>query len=307
MNSGNSEKKGFKSGFISLVGRPNVGKSTLLNRLVGQQISITADKPQTTRNNIRGILTRDDYQAVLLDTPGIHLPRNELHKRIVSYATRSIQETDLVFYITEPLPAANATIHKGDEVIIEQLKPRADHTILLINKIDRSQPEHVLETIARFNQALPFLETVPISALNGKGVDVLNGFFSRYLPEGFPYFDEEQITDTPERVIVGEFIREQIMRNCFQEIPYGTAVMVDSFKEEKEKITIYATVFVERESHKRIVIGKQGAMLKKIGKLSRLKIERLLGTRLYLSLHVKVSKNWFNNPGKLSELGYAKS
>jgi GTPase len=305
--SGNTETAEFRSGFISLVGRPNVGKSTLLNKLVGQQISITADKPQTTRNNIRGIITRKEYQAVLLDTPGIHLPRNELHKRIVAYATRSIQETDLIFFITEPLSATRNTIHEGDKAILEHLKSRAEHTILVINKIDQSKPESIMETIAGFNQVLPFLETVPVSALKGKGVDVLNGFFPKYLPKGIPYFEEEQVTDTPERVIAGEFIREQIMRHCFQEIPYGVAVVVDAFKEGKDKITIYATIYVERESHKRIIIGKQGAMLKKIGQLSRLKIERLLGAHLFLSLHVKISKNWVNNPGKLSEFGYSGS
>ncbi len=302
-----TDEKNFRTGFIALVGRPNVGKSTLLNKLVGQQISITADKPQTTRNNIRGILSESSYQAVLLDTPGIHLPRNELHKRIVGYATRSIQETDLIFFITEPLSSKYNEIHKDDTAILEHLSTRADHTILVINKIDQSQPESVLETISRFNQLLPFLETVPISALKGKGVDILESFFPKYLPPGIPYFDKEQVTDTSERVIVGEFIREQIMRNCFQEIPYGVAVVVDAFMEGGDKITIFATIYVERESHKRIIIGKQGSMLKKIGKYSRVKIERLLGAHVYLSLHVKISKNWVNNPGKLAEFGYSKS
>ena len=300
-----TEKKSFRSGFVALVGRPNVGKSTLLNKLIGQQISITADKPQTTRNNVRGILTKEEYQAILLDTPGIHLPRNELHKRIVSYATRSIQETDLVFFITEPFGPNHQTIHKGDVGIMEYLSDRAKQSILVINKIDQSQPEYILKTISVFNQTLPFLETVPISALTGKGVDILEGFFKRYLPLGVPYFDEDQVTDTPERVIASEFIREQIMRHCFQEIPYGVAVVVDTFKEEKDRITIYATIYVEKESHKSIIIGKQGSMLKKIGKLSRSKIERLLGAHLYLSLHVKLSKNWINNPGKLTEFGYS--
>jgi len=300
------EKTVFKSGFVALVGRPNVGKSTLLNKLVGQQISITADKPQTTRNNIRGIITHPEYQAVILDTPGIHLPRNELHKRIVAYATRSIQDTDLSFFITEPLSLRLKTIHKDDAAILEQLETRAKNTILVINKIDQSQPEYILETISKFNQAVPFLETIPISALHGKGIDILKTFFPKYLPEGIPYFDKDQLTDTPERVITGEFVREQIIRNCFQEIPYGVAVVVDSFKEGGSKIKIFATIYVEKESHKGIIIGKQGSMLKKIGMLSRIKIERLLGSGVFLSLHVKISKNWVNSPGKLSEFGYSR-
>ena len=296
----------FKSGFVTLIGRPNVGKSTLLNSLIGQQISITADKPQTTRNNIRGIINESDYQAIVLDTPGIHLPRNELHKRIVGYALQTIKESDLIFFITEPLSSKQEEIDKGDEEILKQFDGNLNNAVLVINKIDLAKPEDVLRTIALFNKRLSFLETVPISALKRKGTETLVSFFPKYLPEGVPYFDQDQLTDTPERVIVGEFVREQIMRNCFQEVPYGVAVVVDAFKEGKEKIKIFATIFVERESHKRIVIGKQGSMLKKLGQYSRQKIERLLGTGVYLSLHVKVAKNWINNPGKLNEFGYSK-
>ena len=296
----------FKSGFVTLIGRPNVGKSTLLNSLIGQQISITADKPQTTRNNIRGIINESDYQAIVLDTPGIHLPRNELHKRIVGYALQTIKESDLIFFITEPLSSKQEEIDKGDEEILKQFDGNLNNAVLVINKIDLAKPEDVLRTIALFNKRLSFLETVPISALKRKGTETLVSFFPKYLPEGVPYFDQDQLTDTPERVIVGEFVREQIMRNCFQEVPYGVAVVVDAFKEGKEKIKIFATIFVERESHKRIIIGKQGSMLKKLGQYSRQKIERLLGTGVYLSLHVKVAKNWINNPRKLNEFGYSK-
>ncbi|MCG8333884.1 MAG: GTPase Era, partial [Proteobacteria bacterium] len=291
---------------VTLIGRPNVGKSTLLNSLIGQQISITADKPQTTRNNIRGIINESDYPAIVLDTPGIHLPRNELHKRIVGYALQTIKESDLIFFITEPLSSKQEEIDKGDEEILKQFDGNLNNAVLVINKIDLAKPEDVLRTIALFNKRLSFLETVPISALKRKGTETLVSFFPKYLPEGVPYFDQDQLTDTPERVIVGEFVREQIMRNCFQEVPYGVAVVVDAFKEGKEKIKIFATIFVERESHKRIIIGKQGSMLKKLGQYSRQKIERLLGTGVYLSLHVKVAKNWINNPGKLNEFGYSK-
>ncbi len=296
----------FKSGFVTLIGRPNVGKSTLLNSMVGQQISITADKPQTTRNNIRGIINDQDFQAVLLDTPGIHLPRNELHKRIVGYALQTIKDSDLIFFITEPLLAKYREISKGDTEILKQLNESVKNTVLVINKIDLSGPEEVLKTISLFNESFPFIETVPISALKNKGINIFKSFFTKYLPEGVPYFDQDQLTDTPERTIVGEFVREQIMRNCFQEVPYGVAVLVDAFKEDSEKIKIFATIYVERDSHKRIIIGKQGSMLKKIGQYSRQKIERLLGTGVFLSLHVKVAKNWINNPKKLTEFGYSK-
>jgi GTP-binding protein Era len=295
----------FKSGFVAIIGRPNVGKSTLLNCLIGQQISITADKPQTTRNNIKGILNGADFQAVILDTPGIHLPHNELHKRIVGYATQTIRDSDLVFFLTEPLLRKHTEICKGDDEIISQFQTEAKNIVLVINKIDLCGPEEIMRTIAIFNERFPFLETVPISAIKGKSTDILKSFFPRYLPEGVAYFDRDQLTDTSERVIVGEFIREQIMRNCFQEIPYGAAIVVDSFKEGGSQIKIFATIFVERESHKRIVIGKQGSMLKKVGQLSRQKIEHLLGARVFLSLHVKVSKNWINDPEKLSEFGYS--
>lgn len=295
----------FKSGFVAIVGRPNVGKSTLLNCLIGQQISITADKPQTTRNNIKGILNGTDFQAVVIDTPGIHLPHNELHKRIVGYATQTIRDSDLVFFLTEPLLHKHSEISKGDAEIIDQFPTDLKNIVLVINKTDLYGPEEVMKTIDIYNKRFSFLETVPVSALKSKGIEILKSFLPRYLPEGVAYFDRDQFTDASERVIVGEFIREQIMRNCFQEIPYGAAVVVDSFKEGKQQIKIFATIFVERESHKRIVIGKQGSMLKKVGQLSRLKIERLVGAKVYLSLHVKVSKNWMNDPERLSDFGYS--
>lgn len=300
------EEQAFKSGFVTLAGRPNVGKSTLLNRLIGEQISITADKPQTTRNRIRGIITKNDYQAIILDTPGIHQPRNELHRRIVSYATESIHETDLVFFLVEPLPPRFEEMHRDDRHVLDHFNPDSSNVVLVINKMDQSSPEQILKTIALFNEAFPFLETVPISALKEKGLDILLSFFPKYLPVGIPYYDEGQMTDMPERVIVAEFVREQIMRNCFQEVPYGAAVIVEAFKEKQDRIDIYATIFVERESHKRIVIGTKGSMLKKVGQKSRMKIEKLLGTKVYLSLHVKVAKNWINNPRKLVEFGYVK-
>ncbi len=296
----------FRSGFVTLLGKPNVGKSTLLNKLIGQQISITANKPQTTRNRIRGIVTEENCQAVILDTPGIHLPKNELHRRIVSYATQAIHETDLVFFLTEPSIKNPDTLSDRDKFVLDHLDSDQSNVILIINKIDICSQEQVLKSITVFNKAFSFKETVPVSALKGTGIDTLKSFFTKYLPEGIPFFPEDQMTDTPERVIVGEFVREQIIRHCFQEVPYGAAVQVEAFKESDKMVRIFATVYVEKDSHKKIIIGKKGSMLKKVGQNSRLKIEKLLGTRVYLDLHVKVARNWFNNPKKLVEFGYSK-
>ena len=295
---------GFKSGFVTLLGKPNVGKSTLLNRLIGQHISITADKPQTTRNRIRGIVSDPAYQAVILDTPGVHLPQNELHRRIVSYAVQSIRDSDLVFFLPEPVSKGQQAISKDDQLVLEHLSQSDATIILLINKVDLSRHEEILRSIAMLNEVYPFEETVPISALKGTGVDILKGFFAQYLPDGIPYFPTDQMTDTPEREIVGELVREQIMRLCFHEIPYGVAVFVDAFKEEGKLIRIFATIYTERTAHKKIIIGKNGAMMKRIGQNSRVKIERLLGIKVFLSLHVKIAKNWVNNPRRLTELGY---
>jgi len=300
-----SEK--YHSGFISLVGRPNVGKSTLLNALVGQQISITANKPQTTRNQIRGIVTEENYQAILLDTPGIHLPQNELHNRIVGYALKSLKENDLVFHIIEPLAHPNKGIEEYDTKIIDLLPTSAEKSFLIVNKTDLYKEENVFETTRIFSEAFPYCAILPTDALHRRGIDKLKGIFPKYLPEGIPHFPTEQITDTPERAIVGELVREQIMRKCFQEIPYGVAVEIEKFKESESKVEIHATIHVEREAHKKIIIGKGGSMLKMIGTAARIKMEQLLGTKVRLDTHVKISKNWFNNPNKLSEFGYGPS
>lgn len=297
----------FHSGFITLLGRPNVGKSTLLNHLIGQQISITANKPQTTRNNIRGILTEDRYQAIFIDTPGVHLPQNELHRRIVNYATQSIRDSDLIFFLTEPLRSLKESISKADELVLNYLDQKQNQVILIINKIDLTENELLLKTIEVFNQKFSFLETMPVSALKGKGIERIKTILPKYLPEGIPYFPEDQMTDTPERVIVAEFVREQLMRLCFQEIPYGTAVTIEAFKETEKIINVFATIYIEREAHKKIIIGKKGSMLKKVGQNARHKMERMLGKKVYLSLHVKISKNWINNPRKLTEFGYSET
>ena len=286
------------------MGKPNVGKSTLLNQLVGRQISITADKPQTTRNNIRGIITHDNYQAIILDTPGVHLPQNELHRRIVNYAIRSVKDSDLVFFLTEPLRPFQKAVPEGDRLVLSRLKENSRKSVLVINKTDLCKSGQILKTIEIFNQAFPFAETVPISALKKRGLDILTDFFPAFFPEGIAYYPKDRTTDAPEHIIVGELVREQLMRLCFQEVPYGTAVTVERLDETDRMVNIYITIFVEKGSHKKIVIGRKGAMLKKVGRNSRIKMERLLGKKVFLALHVKVSQNWPDNPQKLTEFGY---
>ena len=294
----------FKAGFVSLIGRPNVGKSTLLNQLLGQRISITADKPQTTRNQIRGILTKEDFQAVLVDTPGIHLPTNELHKRIVNYAHKSIADADLLFFLTEPLAEGKA-MHKSDLMILERLENLGQKTFLLLNKIDLYTPPQVMDSIEKFNKVFQFAETFGLSALSGKGVERLEKSMVSYLPTSAPFFEADMITDTPEKVICAEFVREQIHRRLYQEVPFGVAVVIERFKEEGNVVKMWATIFVEREGHKKILIGTGGAMLKTIGTSARRRIETLLGTKVFLDLHVKTAKGWVDNPSKLAEFGYS--
>lgn len=293
----------FRSGFVALIGRPNVGKSTLLNALLGEKVAITADKPQTTRNQIRGILTTETYQAVLLDTPGIHLPKTELHKRIVGYAHRSIEEADLVFFLSEPLTKGRE-VGQGDRAIMERLQGMEDKCFLLLNKIDESQPERIMHSLAAFNDLFPFAESFPISALKRKGLEGLTQAMVGRLPEGPAYFDGDSPTDQPERQLAAELVREQLHRRLRQEIPYGVAVEVEKFSEEKELVKLWCTIHVERESHKKIILGKKGQMIKTIGTAARGRIEHLLGTKVFLDLHVKVSPGWVNDPSKLAQFGY---
>lgn len=301
-----SENNNFtsRSGFVSIIGSPNVGKSTLLNQLLGTEISITANKPQTTRNQILGIISKENYQAILIDTPGIHLPHNELHKRIVNYAFRSITEAEIVFYMMEPMKTGKTSIRKKEEIAFEYLQKISTPVILIINKIDLFTPEDIAETIRVMNQKFNFQETIPISALKKKGLSFIFKMFETYLPYGPFYYPKDQITDTPEKQIVGEFIREQIFQRCHKEIPYGTAIDIESFQEQTNIIKIYATIFVERESQKGIILGKKGKMLQSIGRFSRQKMEVLLGKKVFLDLHVKVVKNWSQSKFHLQELGY---
>ncbi len=297
----NSKK--FKSGYVAIIGAPNVGKSTLLNRLLRQKISITAPKPQTTRNRIVGILTEPDYQMVLVDTPGIHKAQDEFNRALVDTALSSLNEADAICFMIEP----HASGRQVDDYIIANLRQVRTPAILVINKVDAlKNKEELLSLIDSYREKLDFHAVLPISAIKGEGVpDLMNEILS-ILPEGPQYFPEEYATDQPERFFVAELVREKIFHLAHQEVPYAVAVMVDNFTEvpERNLIEIDATINVERDSQKAIIIGKGGQMLKEIGKQSRVEIETFLGCHIFLNLFVRVRKNWRKDPRALREFGY---
>jgi len=295
------EKK-FKSGFVTIIGRPNVGKSTLMNQFIGRKISIVSKRPQTTRNTIQSILTGEDFQVIFIDTPGLHRPRNKLGEYMVKVAEDTLNEIDLILYIVEP----DVKIGEGDLEIIEKLKKVKKPIILVINKIDTVSKERILESIASFKEKNEWSEIVPISALNGENIDKLLELILKYLPEGPKYFPDDMITDQPERFIVAELIREKMLELLEDEVPHGIAVDIESFKEREDKpiIDISAIIYCEKESHKGIIIGKNGRMLKQIGERARIDIENLLGTKVYLQLWVKVKRDWRNISGYLKMFGY---
>jgi len=295
----------FKSGFIGIIGRPNVGKSTLLNWIVGERIAITSRKPQTTRNRIMGIrnLAGDrPGQLIFLDTPGIHRGTSPLNRAMIEAATGAIGNVDLLLLIAE----AGASPHPDDRYVIETLGKSALPVFLAINKIDLVEKSLLLPLIEAFGGLYPFREIMPISALKGAGVDALIGEIWEVLPEGPRYFPEEMMTDRSERFIAAEFIREKITTLTHQEIPYATAVVVDAFKEDETRnmIRIAATIHVAKESQKGIVIGRKGAMLKAIGTKARQEMERFFAARVFLELFVRVAKDWTNDPRMLQEFGY---
>ncbi len=294
--------KPFRSGFVSIIGRPNVGKSTLLNRILGEKIVITSDKPQTTRNRIQGIHNVPDAQIVFIDTPGIHQARSRLNKYMVDVAVSSIREVDLILFLVE----ANQKPGEQEQEIIDVLAGATAPVFLVINKVDLTEKGAVLERIAAYNNLFPFREIVPVSAGTGDGVEYLVELVRKALPEGPVYFPDDILTDVPERFIAAEIIREKVFRLTRDEIPYATAVEVDSFKEREDGglVSIAATITVERDSQKGIVIGKKGAMLKKIGSASRVEIEKLLNTKVFLELFVRVRKDWSEDERMLKELGY---
>lgn len=293
----------FKSGFVTIIGRPNVGKSTLMNHLIGQKIAITSGKPQTTRNRIQTVYTdMERGQIVFLDTPGIHQAKNKLGEYMVNVAEHTLGEVDVILWLVEP----SNFIGAGEQHIIKQLKKTKTPVILVINKVDMVEREKVLEFIDTYRKVYDFAEIVPASALRGQNTDTVLDMIFKYLPYGPMFYDEDTVTDQPERAIVAEIIREKALHALDDEIPHGIAVYVDRMKERKNQniIDIDATIVCERDSHKGIVIGKGGAMLKKIGSNARYEIERLLDTKVNLKLWVKVKKDWRDSDAMIRNFGY---
>ncbi len=295
--------KSFKSGFVTLIGRPNVGKSTLMNHLIGQKIAITSKKPQTTRNRIQTVYTDEEKgQIVFLDTPGIHKAKNKLGEYMVNVAEHTLSEVDVVLWLVEP----SNFIGAGEQHIIEQLKKTTTPVILIINKVDTVKREEVLAYIDTYRKVYDFAEIVPLSALRGENTEILTDLIFKYLPYGPMFYDEDTITDQPERQIVAELIREKSLHALEEEVPHGIAVAIDRMKKRKGQpiMDIDATIICERDSHKGIIIGKGGSMLKKIGSNARYEIERLLDCKVNLKLWVKVKKDWRDSDFLLKNFGY---
>ena len=295
----------FRSGFVAIIGRPNVGKSTLMNHLIGQKIAITSNKPQTTRNKIQTVYTCDEGQIVFLDTPGIHKAKNKLGEYMVSVAERTLKEVDVILWLVEP----STFIGAGEQHIAEQLRSVKTPVFLVINKIDTVEKAEILKFIAAYKDIVDFAEIIPVSALKGENTDDLLQAMMKYLPTGPQYYDEDTITDQPERQIVAEMIREKALRNLSDEIPHGIAVAIDRMHERPNGsiIDIDATIVCERNSHKGIIIGKQGAMLKKIGSQARADMEALLDCKVNLKLWVKVKKDWRDSDFLIKNFGYRKT
>jgi len=292
----------FKSGFVTLIGRPNVGKSTLMNQLIGQKIAITSNKPQTTRNRIQTVYTCEEGQIVFVDTPGIHKAKNKLGEYMVNVAEQTLKEVDVVMWLVEPTDFIGA----GERHIAEQLERIKTPVILVINKVDTIKKEEILRFIDNYRKIYDFAEIVPVSALKGTNTDDLINTIFKYLPYGPMFYDEDTITDQPMRQIVSELIREKALKCLNDEIPHGIAVYIDQMKERKsgDIIDIDATIECERDSHKGIIIGKQGAMLKKIGSAARYEIEKMMEIQINLKLWVKVRKEWRDSDMQLKNFGY---
>ncbi|MBP1961452.1 GTPase Era [Paenibacillus aceris] len=294
-------KKEFKSGFVAIIGRPNVGKSTLMNQIIGQKIAIMSDKPQTTRNKIHGVYTSANGQIVFLDTPGIHKPTSKLGDYMSKVAHGTLGEVDAVLFLVDVVDG----IGGGDRYIIEQLKHVETPVILVLNKIDLVQPEALLAIITQYKDLYDFAEIVPVSALKGNNVTTLLEQIIKYLPEGPQYYPADQITDHPEQFVCAELVREKILHLTREEIPHSIAVQIEDMRVESNGVVhISAVIFVERDSQKGIVIGKQGSLLKEIGRQARRDIETLLGSKTFLELWVKVKKDWRNQDRVLKDLGF---
>jgi GTP-binding protein Era len=292
----------FRSGFVAMVGRPNVGKSTLVNRLVGQKVAIVSDKPQTTRNRILAVVNRPDGQLVLFDTPGIHKPQHTMNQRMVEAAVRSLGQVDLVAWVVDIAEGYGP----AERYVREALRKSGKPVVLAINKIDTRPRPQILPAIEQYRQFLDFAEIVPVSALTGENVDVLARALLSHLPAGERLYPDDYLTDQPERFFVAEMVREQILRQTREEIPYATGVVIDSFKEGEPLVRIEATILAERDTQKAILIGRGGAMLKAIGSAARREIEAFLGTKIYLGLFVKVRQRWREDPAVLEEMGLGK-
>ena len=292
----------YKSGFVTLIGRPNVGKSTLMNYLIGQKIAITSNKPQTTRNRIQTVLTTEEGQIVFVDTPGIHKAKNKLGEYMVNVAERTLNEVDVVLWLVEP----STFIGAGEKHIVSQLQRVKTPVILVINKVDMVKKEEVLTFIDAYQKIYDFAAIVPVSARSGENTDELVKVIMKYLPYGPQFYDEDTITDQPERQIVAELIREKALHCLNEEIPHGIAVAIDRMKSRGKMMDIDATIICERDSHKGIIIGKQGAMLKKIGSTARFEIERMLECKVNLQLWVKVMKDWRDSDFLIKNFGYNK-
>lgn len=297
-----SEK--FRSGYVSLTGRPNVGKSTLLNTILGEKVAIVSPKPQTTRNRIIGVKTLPDAQIIFIDTPGIHKPKHRLGELMVKQAKESVKEVDVILFMVEPEEPGS-----GDKFIIDMFMDLNKPVFLLINKIDTVKKPQVLPVIEAYNKLYPFKEIIPLSALTGDGIDILIKTIVEYLPEGVKYYPDDMLTDKLERFMVSEVIREKIIQQTEEEVPYSVAVDISQWSERPAEhggmvIFIHADIYVEREGQKGIIIGKGGLKLKAIGTEARLEIEKLLGTKVFLELRVKIKKDWRSNQRTLKEMGF---
>lgn len=292
----------FKSGFAAMIGRPNVGKSTLLNHVLGQKVAIMSDKPQTTRNKIQAVYNQSDAQVVFIDTPGIHKPKHKLGSFMTNIAQKTLDEVDIVLFMVD----ADKGYGKGDQYIMEQLEKCHTPVFLVINKIDKVHPDQLLPFIESYREKYEFTEVIPISALNGNNVNTLLEQILLYMEEGPQFYPADQVTDHPERFIISELVREKVLHLTEDEVPHSVAAQVEhiEYKEEKDTVYVAAAIIVERSSQKGIIIGKQGKMLRNIGTQARGDIEALLGSKVYLDLWVKVRENWRNREGRLRDFGF---
>ncbi len=291
----------MKSGFVSFVGRPNAGKSTLLNRIVGHKLAIVSDKPQTTRTRVLGVKNYEEGQVVFVDTPGVHRPTHRMNVRMVDVALEAMREVDVLALVVD----ASVKAGPGDRFLVARLKDLKTPVVLVLNKVDLIAKNRLLPLIESYRRAHAFVEIVPASAADGTNVEVLETLFLKYLPEGVPLYPADYVTDQPERFMIGEILREQVLQLTHDELPFSTAVLVDRIEapDESGTVRLYCTILVDRESQKPIVVGRAGSMIKAIGTAARVEIERYLETRIYLDLHVKVTSEWRDNDRLLDELG----